>query len=108
MARVAYFEGFHVIISFREQGTEDIYNRVNSKEARRTCPEQIWRVAQRKLDQLNAVVTLESLRIPPGNALEALKGTRTGQHSIRINNQFRICFVWMEEGPDRVEITDYH
>jgi len=65
-------------------------------------------VAQRKLDQLNAVVTLESLRIPPGNALEALKGTRTGQHSIRINNQFRICFVRMEEGPDRVEITDYH
>ena len=97
-----------MIQSFREQGTEDIYNRVNSKEARRTCPEQIWRVAQRKLDQLNAVVTLESLRIPPGNALEALKGTRTGQHSIRINNQFRICFVWMEEGPNRVEITDYH
>lgn len=108
MARVAYFKGFHVIKSFREQGTEDIYNRVNSKEARRTCSEQIWRVAQRKLDQLNAVVTLESLRIPPGNALEALKGTRTGQHSIRINNQFRICFVWVEEGPDRVEITDYH
>ena len=94
--------------SFRDQGTEDIYNRVNSKEARRTCPEQIWRVAQRKLDQLNAVVTLESLCIPPGNALEALKGTRTGQHSIRINNQFRICFVWMEKGPDRGEITDYH
>jgi proteic killer suppression protein len=97
-----------VLQSFRDQGTEDIYNRVNSKEARRTCLEQIWRVAQRKLDQLNAVVTLESLRIPPGNALEALKGTRTGQHSIRINNQFRICFVWMEKGPDRVEITDYH
>jgi len=97
-----------VIQSFRDHGTEDIYNRVNSKEARRTCPEQIWRVAQRKLDQLNAVVTLESLRIPPGNALEALKGTRTGQHSIRINNQFRICFVWMEEGLNRVEITDYH
>jgi proteic killer suppression protein len=97
-----------VIKSFRDRGTEDIYNRVNSQEARRTCPEQIWRVARRKLDQLNAVVTLRSLRIPPGNELEALKGLRAGQHSVRINDQFRICFVWIDEGPDRVEITDYH
>jgi proteic killer suppression protein len=97
-----------VIQLFRDHGTEDIYNRVNSKEARRTCPEQIWGVARRKLDQLNAVVTLGSLRIPPGNELEALKGIRAGQHSIRINDQFRICFVWIDEGPDRVEITDYH
>jgi len=97
-----------VIQSFRDHGTEDIYNRVNSKEARRTCPDQIWGVARRKLDQLNAVVTLGSLRIPPGNELEALKGSRAGQHSIRINDQFRICFVWMDEGPERVEITDYH
>ena len=97
-----------MIQSFRDHGTEDIYNRANSKEARRTCPEQLWRMVRRKLDQLNAVVTLESLRIPPGNALETLKGTRAGQHSIRINVQFRIFFVWMDEGPDRVEITDYH
>jgi len=97
-----------MIKTFRDQGTEDIFNRVNSKEARRTCPVKIWQVAGRKLDQLNAVLTLASLRIPPGNELEALKGFRVGQHRIRINDQFRICFMWMEEGPDRVEITDYH
>jgi proteic killer suppression protein len=97
-----------VIKSFFDKGTEDIFNRKRSKEARRTCPVQIWRVAQRKLDQLNAVVSLGSLRLPPGNELETLKKERTGQHSIRINDQFRVCFVWTEEGPERVEITDYH
>ena len=97
-----------MIKSFFDKGTEDIFNRKRSKEARRTCPVQIWRVAQRKLDQLNAVVSLGSLRLPPGNELETLKKERTGQHSIRINDQFRVCFVWTEEGPERVEITDYH
>ena len=97
-----------MIKSFFDKGTEDIFNRKRSKEARRTCPEQIWRVAQRKLDLLNAVVSLSSLRIPPGNELEALKKDRIGQHSIRINDQFRVGFVWTEEGPERVEITDYH
>jgi len=62
-----------VIKSFFDKGTEDVFDRKRSKEARRSCPEQIWRVAQRKLDQLNAVVSLGSLRIPPGNELEALK-----------------------------------
>jgi len=100
--------GTHVIKSFFDQGTEDIFNRVHSKTARRTCPEQIWRVAQRKLDQLNAVARLESLRIPPGNQLEALKEDRKGQHSIRINDQYRVCFVWSDDGPERVEISDYH
>jgi len=97
-----------LIKSFSDKGTEDVFNRKRSKEARRVCPEQIWRVAQRKLDQLNTVISLGSLRIPPGNELEALKKERTGQHSIRINDQFRVCFVWTEEGPERVEITDYH
>jgi toxin HigB-1 len=97
-----------VIRSFLDQGTEDIFNRVRSKEARRTCPEQIWGVARRKLDQLNAVISLDSLRIPPGNQLEALRGNRKGQHSVRINDQFRVCFVWNDDGPERVEITDYH
>src|SRR4030066_40012 len=63
---------------------------------------------RRKLDQLNAVISLDSLRIPPGNKLEALKGDRRGQYSIRINDQFRICFIWVFDGPERVEITDYH
>ena len=97
-----------MIKSFFDQGTEDIFNRVRSKAARRTCPEQIWRVAQRKLDQLNAVARLESLRIPPGNQLEALKEDRKVQHSIRINDQYRVCFVWSDDGPERVEISDYH
>ena len=97
-----------MIKSFFDRGTEDIFNRVRSKEARRTCPEPAWRVAQRKLDQLNAVVTLNSLRIPPGNRLETLKYDRLGQYSIRINDQYRVCFVWSTDGPERVEIADYH
>ena len=68
----------------------------------------MWSVAQRKLDMLNAVVSLESLRVPPGNTLEALRRDRQGQHSVRINDQFRLCFVWTADGPERVEIADYH
>jgi proteic killer suppression protein len=97
-----------MIRSFHDSGTEDIFNRINSKEARKTCPEGLWAVARRKLDQLNAVVSLGSLRIPPGNKLEVLRGDRFGQHSIRINEQFRICFIWTDQGPERIEITDYH
>jgi len=97
-----------LIVSFYIQGAEDIYNRKNTKEARQTCPNYLWKIVQRKLDQLNAVITLDSLRMPPGNQIEALKGKRSGQHSIRINDQYRICFVWTEDGPGRVEITDYH
>ena len=97
-----------MIRSFNNHGTEDVFNRRRTKAARSTCPEQLWRVAQRKLDQLNAAVSLASLRIPPGNHLEALGHDRQGQHSIRINDQYRICFVWTDEGPERVEITDYH
>jgi toxin HigB-1 len=64
-------------------------------------------VATRKLQQLAAAATLEFLRAPPGNRLEALKGDRAGQHSIRINDQWRVCFVWTEAGPEEVEIVDY-
>ena len=97
-----------MIISFVDRGTQDIFDRRPSREARRTCPQAIWRVAQRKLDQLNAAVSLRSLGVPPGNRLEALKGDRVGQHSIRINDQFRVCFVWTDPGLEQVEITDYH
>ena len=97
-----------MILSFRNQGTEDIFNRKSSKAARRLCPENIWRVAQRKLDQLNAAVSLASLAIPPGNRLEALGRERRGQDSIRINEQYRICFKWTDEGAQGVEIGDYH
>jgi len=68
----------------------------------------IERVALRKLAMLDAAARLDDLRAPPGNRLERLKGDRAGQHSIRINDQFRICFVWKEDGPHDVEIVDYH
>ncbi len=97
-----------MIVTFQDKGTEDIYNGENTKEARRTCPESLWKVAGRKLDQLDSVTTLSELNIPPGNRLEALTGARKEQHSIRINDQYRICFVWTDSGPDKVEITDYH
>jgi toxin HigB-1 len=62
----------------------------------------------RKLDQLDSVGSVQDLKIPPGNHLEALSGNRKGQHGIRINDQYRICFIWTEQGPDNVEIVDYH
>lgn len=68
----------------------------------------IERVARRKLLHLQAATQLSSLRVPPGNQLEALKGDRKGQHSIRINDQWRVCFVWHEDGAYQVEIVDYH
>ena len=68
----------------------------------------IERVARRKLLQLHAATELASLRVPPGNQLEALKGDRKGQHSIRVNVQWRVCFVWREDGAHQVEIVDYH
>lgn len=66
------------------------------------------RSALRKLEQLDWSAVLEDLRVPPGNQLEALKGNRKGQHSVRINDQWRVCFVWTVEGPRNVEIVDYH
>ena len=97
-----------MIVSFKSLGTESIFNGENTREARRTCPQSLWRIAARKLEQLDSVVLLEELRIPPGNRLEVLGGDRAGQHSIRINDQYRICFLWSDAGPDAVEIVDYH
>lgn len=97
-----------MIVSFRDNGTEDIFNGVASKRARQTCPEAILNVALRKLDMLNQALVLEDLRVPPGNRLEALTKDRLGQHSIRLNVQYRVCFVWTDQGPSEVEITDYH
>ena len=71
-------------------------------------PKKPMDIAARKLDQLDSAVSLDELRIPPGNRLEALTGNRQRQHSIRINDQYRICFRWTETGPVDVEITDYH
>jgi toxin HigB-1 len=97
-----------VIQSFADAGTEDVFNGVDSRRARRVCPNSLWVIARRKLDRLDSAVSLSSLRVPPGNELEALKGDRRGQHSIRINGQYRICFVWGADGPSAVEIVDYH
>lgn len=97
-----------MIVSFKNEGTEDIFNGSNTKAARKTCPESLWKIAARKLDQLDSVAALNELMIPPGNRLEALSGERAGQHSVRINDQYRVCFVWSEDGPDKVEIVDYH
>ena len=68
----------------------------------------IGSVAMRKLAMLNRAARLDDLRVPPGNRLEALTGDRDGQHSIRVNDQFRVCFVWSPQGPSKVEIVDYH
>jgi toxin HigB-1 len=97
-----------VIRSFADRGTEDVFNGVDSRAARRACPNTLWTVAQRKLDQLDAAVSLDALRVPPGNHLEALRGDRRGQFSIRINAQFRICFEWTADGLEAVKIVDYH
>jgi proteic killer suppression protein len=94
--------------SFKNAGSEDIFNGENTQAARKACPQSLWRVAARKLDLLDSVVSLDELRVPPGNRLETLTGDRKGQHSIRINDQYRICFVWTSMGPDEVEIVDYH
>jgi len=97
-----------MIRSFKTSGTEDIFNGKNTQAARRTCPQGLWKIAARKLDQLDSVTALEELRVPPGNRLEALSGDRVGQFSIRINDQYRICFEWTETEPDEIEIVDYH
>jgi len=97
-----------MILSFKDVGTQDIFNGENTKSARKTCPQTLFDVAFRKLDQIDSAVELNDLRVPPGNRLEALKGDRTGQHSIRINDQYRICFIWTNSGATEVEIVDYH
>jgi toxin HigB-1 len=97
-----------MILSFANQATEDIYDGKNSSEARLILPRNLWNIVVRKLDQIDASVSLDDLRVPPGNRLEALKAERIGQYSIRINNQYRICFVWNETDASQVEIVDYH
>jgi proteic killer suppression protein len=92
-----------MICSFACAETEALFNSRSVSRFR-----NIERVARRKLLQIHAATEIASLRIPPGNQLEMLKGNRKGQHSIRVNDQWRICFVWKSEGAHNVEIVDYH
>lgn len=96
------------IQSFKDKGTEDIYFERNTKYARSTLPINLWRIARRKLDMLDEAESLTELSYAPGNRLESLKGDRAGQHSIRINDQYRLCFIYEPDGFHSVEITDYH
>lgn len=97
-----------VIGSFADKATEDIFHGPNTRAAPRICPQELWRVATRKLDQLDSAETIEDLRLPPGNRLERLSGIRSGKFSIRINEQFRVCFRWSPAGPTDVVVKDYH
>lgn len=93
-----------MILSFRSRETEKIWH----GDVSRQFPAAIQRVARRKLRMLSNARRLDDLRAPPGNRLEALKGDRKGQHSIRINDQWRLCSIWSGAGPCDVEIVDYH
>jgi toxin HigB-1 len=97
-----------MIQSFKNQEAEDVFNGEKNKKAAKVLPLELWDVAWRKLDQINRVTELQHLSVPPGNRLKPLKDERKGQHSIRINDQYRICFKWADDGAHDVEITDYH
>ena len=93
-----------MIQSFKDKEAERIFNRQRSRK----LPHNIQQIALRKLRMINRAMSLNDLRIPPANRLEKLKGNRAGQHSIRINNQWRICFRWQDGDAYEVEIVDYH
>lgn len=93
-----------MIRSFRDKTTEAVFNGERPKD----FPADLVKVARRKLRYLSAAGDLNDLRSPPGNRLEVLAGDRRGQHSIRINDQFRVCFIWTADGPAEVEVVDYH
>lgn len=97
-----------MIQSFADEATEDIFNGINSKRARKKLDLSLHSVASRKFDMLDSALDLHDLKVPPGNNLEALKGDLKGKHSIRINNQYRIVFYWGRQGPEQIEIMDYH
>lgn len=93
-----------MIASFRDRETEKLWQSGRS----RRLPADLQLRAFKKLAILNAAITLDNLKVPPGNQLEALHGHRTGQHSIRVNDQYRVCFVWRDGNAFEVEIVDYH
>ncbi|QLH36576.1 MAG: type II toxin-antitoxin system RelE/ParE family toxin [Parachlamydiaceae bacterium] len=96
-----------MIQSFADEATEDFYNGINSKGARKKLNPSLYSLACRKLDILDAALHLDDLKAPPANRLEVLKGSPKGKHSICINDQYRIVFFWGIHGPEQVEIIDY-
>ena len=97
-----------MILTFRDQGAEDVFNGKDSKAARKVCPPDQQRRARATLVTLDDAESNEELRLPPSNHLEALTRDRKGHHSIRINRQYRVCFRWTEGGVRDAEIVDYH
>ncbi len=97
-----------MIASFADRATEDVFDGRDSRRARAICPERLWRVARRRLDMINRAMDVRDLAVPPGNRLERLKGDRSHLWSVRINEQYRICFTWEKGHAYDVEITDYH
>jgi addiction module HigA family antidote len=95
-------------MEFADRATRDLFNGIASKPAQKIVPAALRERTLDKLTLLESAVSLDQLRVPPGNRLEALRGNRAGQHSIRINDQFRIRFQWTDAGPIGVEIVDYH
>lgn len=96
-----------MVRSFGDSGTEDVFHGRDTRRARQTLPAELWGIARRKLDWLNAAARLQDLQVPPGNRLEALKGKGAGWFSIRINRQYRIVFRW-DDCAHEVTIVDYH
>jgi toxin HigB-1 len=98
----------NTVLPCKNQGTEDIFDGENGKAAGKTCPQYLWVMAARILEQIDSATDLDDLKVPPGNRLEVLSGNRNGQYSIRINDQYRVCFEWDIGRADNVEIVDYH
>lgn len=96
-----------MVASFANRGTEDLFDGVDSR-APAICPRHLWSIIWRKLDQLNCGASLADLAVPPGNRLEQLRGDRAGQHSIRVNARYRVCFRWENGHAADVEVVDYH
>jgi len=97
-----------LIVSFADRESIEIWEGIRSKKARKRLPIQLWPIASRKLDYIDSAKFLKDLEVPPGNRLEKLKGDREGQYSIRINQQYRICFDWVAGQVENLEIVDYH
>lgn len=97
-----------MIVSFKDEGTADIFAKQDTRAARHTCPQILWPAARERLNRVQQAIKVIDLMIPAGNRLKPLQGTQYGQHSIRINDQYRVCFRWGKGGAEEVEIVDYH